>query len=120
MRIFIQGNVPSLKNSKQWTGKFLISSKTVQKYIKEHKNEYLSFTKQVVEYLKTKTPPYKISFTFLRGSRHKFDYINAAQLPLDLMVDYGWIEDDNADVVIPVFEPYEYDKNSPGVIIEIL
>ena len=36
------------------------------------------------------------------------------------MVKAGWIEDDNADFIIPVFEHYTYDKKNPGVYIEIL
>ena len=36
------------------------------------------------------------------------------------MVKNGWIEDDNAEFIIPVFERYEYNKNKPGVIIEII
>ena len=33
MSIFIPGSVPSSKNSKRWTGKMLINSKTTMKYI---------------------------------------------------------------------------------------
>ena len=36
------------------------------------------------------------------------------------MVKHGWIEDDNADNLIPVFDKYKYDKKNPGVIIKIL
>ena len=36
------------------------------------------------------------------------------------MVKNGWIEDDNMNFIIPVFEPYEYDKENPGVIIKII
>ena len=36
------------------------------------------------------------------------------------MVTHGWIEDDNMVNMIPVFKSYEYDKENPGVIIEIL
>jgi hypothetical protein len=35
------------------------------------------------------------------------------------MVEYGWIEDDNADYMLPVFLPYEYEKNNGGVWIGI-
>jgi hypothetical protein len=38
----------------------------------------------------------------------------------DDMVTFGWIEDDNADCILPVFVEYKYDKVNPGVIIEIL
>ena len=63
---------------------------------------------------------YKIGFYFIRDSKRKFDYINAAQLPLDLMQDYDWIDDDDANNVIPVFLGYEVDKKNPGVRIKIL
>ena len=36
------------------------------------------------------------------------------------MVKNNWIEDDNAEYMIPVFEQYEYDKENPGVYITIL
>ena len=41
MPIFIPGNVPSSKNSKRWTGKMLINSKTTMKYISKSKGDYL-------------------------------------------------------------------------------
>lgn len=119
-KYFIPLNVPSLKNGKQWTGKYLISSKSVTNYIKQTKPWYNVIKFSLIAELETKTKPYKISFKFIRGSRHKFDYINAAQLPLDILVDIGVLEDDNADEVIPVFEPYEYNKEKPGMIITIL
>ena len=28
------------------------------------------------------------------------------------MVKYGWIEDDNAEFIIPAFEQYTYDKKT--------
>lgn len=117
---FIKGNVPSLKNSKQWTGKLLISSKRVLEYERATRNQYQTAAPFIMNEFFGKTKPYRISFKFIRGSKHKFDYINAVQLPLDLFVKYGILEDDNADEVIPVFEPYEYDKNNSGVIIKIL
>ena len=40
MKWFIPGNVPSSKNSRRWTGKFFIASKTVMKYRKETANVY--------------------------------------------------------------------------------
>ena len=70
--------------------------------------------------LKDHDLPVKICFEFVRGSRHKFDYLNPAQTVQDDMVKYGWIEDDNAEFIIPAFEKYSYDKKNPGVWIEIL
>ena len=120
MKIFIPGNVPSSKNSKRWTGKMLINSKTVMNYIKESKGYYLEYKNQFKKELKQHKFPVKISFKFIRKSKHKFDYINPAQTVQDLMVKNGWIEDDNAEFIIPVFEQYEYDKEKPGVYITII
>lgn len=117
---FIKGNVPSLKNSKRWTGKYLISSARVLEYEKNTKHQYETVAPHIMGCFLSKVKPYRISFKFVRGSKHKFDYINAVQLPLDLFVKYGILEDDNADEVIPVFEPYEYNKDNPGVWIKII
>jgi hypothetical protein len=119
-KVWIPGNVPSSKNSKQWTGKFLVHSKTVQKYIKETKPYYESLAPAFRSHIDNIEAPARISFKFIRGSRHKFDYINPAQTVQDLMVKHGWIEDDNCAYLIPSFEEFEYDKENPGVIIEIL
>lgn len=120
MKWFIPGNVPSSKNSQQWTGRYLVSSKTVMKYRKNTSGIYkklaASFKKELVKY----DLPVIISFKFFRGSRHKFDYINPAQTVQDDMVKHGWIEDDNMTFLIPQFEPYEYNKEKPGVEIKIL
>jgi hypothetical protein len=125
MKIFIKGNVPSSKNSKQFvtfkTGKkMLINSKTVRNYIKNHSDEWWQQGIKFREMIKGKEKPYRIGFYFIRDSKRKFDYINAAQLPLDLMQEFGWIEDDNMTNVIPVFLGYEVDKENTGVRIEIL
>lgn len=119
MKWFIPGNVPSSKNSRRWTGKYFIASKTVMKYRKLteklFKKDAVSFHK---EFSKYQLPVY-VHFTFIRGTRHKFDYINPAQTVQDDMVKHGWIEDDNCEFIIPCFEEYKYDKENPGVIIEI-
>ena len=36
------------------------------------------------------------------------------------MVKNKWLEDDNCKEILPIFEPYKYDKENPGVIIRIL
>lgn len=120
MEIFIPYNVPSSKNSKQWTGKMLINSKTVMTYKKNTAGDYLRYKIPFKNLIKDKEFPITVSFKFIRGSRHKFDYINPAQTVQDLMVKNGWIEDDNCTFMIPHFEPYEYDKENPGVIIKVL
>jgi hypothetical protein len=126
--IYIPYNVPSSKNSKQWTGKMLIHSKTTRTYIKNTKQLYIKakeeFDKQLVQVLGGKNIeqhlPLHIDMFFLRSSKRKFDYINPAQTVQDLMVKYGWIEDDNCDIIVPHFSGYRVDKENPGVIINIL
>ena len=118
--IFIKGNVPSSKNSKQWTGKYLIASKTVRAYLKEYEYQYDEFIKEFKEMAKNKDKPLRIGFYYIRDSKRKFDYINMAQIVQDLMVKHGWIDDDNCDEIIPVFLGYEVDKKNAGVRIEVL
>lgn len=118
-RIFIKGNVASSKNSKQWTGKFLVNSKTTQKYIKLSRQEYILNKDKFLEMTKNLPLPYKVKFTFIRDSKRKFDYVNPCQTVLDLMKKYEWIKDDNCDIIIPSFGEYSVDKNNPGVYIDI-
>ena len=122
--IFISGNVPSSKNSKQMivnNGRtFFVWSKTAQKYVRSTKKEYVSYAPIFKKHLEGLKKPYRISFKFIRGSKHKFDHINPAQTIQDEMVHHGWIEDDNATILIPAFEDYEYDKENPGVFIKII
>ena len=122
--IFIPGNVPSSKNGRRLTGRYFIVSKQTQRYYKNSKKYWVEYKKEFKKLLKGKDSqnktPYRITFKFVRKSRHKFDYINPAQTVQDDMVKAGWIEDDNADFIIPVFEHYTYDKKNPGVYIEIL
>lgn len=121
--IFISGNVPSSKNSKQMivnNGRtFFVWSKTAQKYVRSTKKEYVSYAPIFKKHLEGLKKPYRISFKFIRGSKHKFDYPNPLQTVMDLMVLYGWLEDDNVDEIIPVFELYSYSKERPGVLIGI-
>lgn len=119
-RWFIPGNVPSSKNGRRWTGQYFIASKTVMNYRKKSKAFYEQYADEFRAAFALCNQPVRIGLTFVRGSKHKFDYINPAQTVQDDMVNYGWITDDNADVIIPVFIEYTYDKTNPGVIIELL
>ncbi len=117
---FIPYNVPSSKNGRRWTGKYFIASKTVVNYRKNTKQYYQKYAQEFKDELAKYKLPVTISFTFIRGSRHKFDYINPAQTVQDDMVTHGWLEDDNAENILPAFIQYEYSKEEPGVYIEIL
>lgn len=98
----------------------MVWSKSAQKYKKDTALQWEELCESFIVALKGKSLPLTVSFTFVRNSRHKFDYVNPLQTVLDIMVHHQWIEDDNADVILPVFEPYIYDKNNPGVIIKVL
>ena len=123
--IFIKGNTPSSKNSKQFVtlknGKtMLLNSKTVQKYIKESKGDWILNKNNFKKMLKDKEKPYKIELYFIRDSKRRFDYINSAQIIFDLMQEYGYIEDDDSTNIIPIFKGFEVDKARAGVEIRIL
>ncbi len=118
--IYIPGNCPSSKNSRIWTGRFLVDSKLTKEY---RKNVHLIFIMKKEEFLRdieNKEKPYLIGLYFNRKSRHRFDYHNSSQILMDLMVEYGWIEDDDADNVKPIYIGYEYNKEDPGVKIQVL
>ena len=119
-KIFIPTNVPSSKNGKRWTGKFLISSKVTMKWRKETEPYWMLYKQQFLRMIKDKPKPYRVTFKFIRGSKHQFDFVNPLQTVQDEMVKYGWIEDDNADELLPVLVPYEYDKSHPGVFLTVL
>ena len=120
MKWFIPGNVPSSKNGRRWTGKYFISSKATMKYRKETKKFYDMYRKSFQKQLSKLELPVKISFKFIRATRHKFDYINPAQTVQDDMVKNGWLPDDDCQTIIPVFELYKYDKKNSGVEIKLI
>jgi putative uncharacterized protein FNV0869 len=123
--IFIAGNTPSSKNSKQFVTlkngkKLLLNSKIVRKYIDKSEMDWRFNKTEFFKMLKGKEKPYKIELYFIRDSRRKFDYINAAQIIFDLMQEYGYIEDDDSTNVIPIFKGFEVDKARAGVEIRVL
>lgn len=59
--------------------------------------------------------PIKIHFKITRISHRRFDFTNIVQLLMDCMVKQGYIPDDCAKYVIPVFYPYDKDKFDPHV-----
>ena len=114
LEIFINGNVPSSKNGKRWTGKYLIHSKTTMRYIKDSKGEYLEHTYPFKEFIERFNTPYVIHFKFYRKSRRKFDYVNPLQTVQDLMVKDDWLADARSDHLLPIFDIYEYSKQEKG------
>lgn len=100
-RLTLPSETPSLKNSKQivTAGRFpkLVPSKF-----------YRQWAKPILKRLKRCelvghqwAYPVTIDFHFYRASRRRFDYINLAQGPLDLLVEAGILADDDMACVIP-------------------
>lgn len=128
--VFITGNTPSSKNSKRIititnkkTGKKttrLINSEVTEKYIKNSKADWILNKNNFKKMIKDKEKPYKIELYFIRDSKRRFDYINAAQIIFDLMQEYGYIEDDDSTNIIPIFKGFEVDKARAGVEIRVL
>lgn len=139
--VFIQHNVPSLKNGKIATSKGVFSSKTVQKYLRKHGIQHYSSSKKTVDRYKTipmtfpineikqlltgVSYPIILGFHFVRDSKRSFDFNNANQIILDLLTSFNLILDDSMDYVIPQVlwidgKHYSVDKNEPGVYIKIL
>lgn len=117
---FIPGNVPSSKNGKQWTGRYFVFSKATKEYQKNSRDWYLLYRDEFQKAVAELPKPLILEFEFVRDSRRKFDYVNPLQTVQDFMVDAGWVEDDSCDHIIPRFRPYRYDKEKPGVYINVI
>lgn len=131
---YISTNVASSKNSKDIGFYYkkdpitkaltkvptLMDSKVTKAYRKETDGQWIENKvafKNAVQGLKL---PYNIEFTFIRDSLRKFDKINAAQILCDLMVEYGWIIDDESCYLNPTFGNVYYHKQLSGVLIKII
>lgn len=138
--IFIPFNTPSLKNSKMYTKNGVFPSPSVKKYLqkigvqkynvskgthvnyKTRPNLFDKAVEPMKDLLANRKPPYVISLFFIRNSKRKFDWINAAQIICDLLTAHGVIEDDNMDYLIPIPTQvagswYTVDTERPGCII---
>ena len=109
-RIVKFGNRPALIASKQ----YLASIKPIEQQLALNRYRWLG------EEVKNAPRPLKIGFKIYRQTHRRFDYLNIIQGLCDLMVKCGWLEDDNANELIPVFFPYEVDKHNPRVELEVL
>ena len=70
--IFIEGNIPSSKNSKIRTrAGFMIMSKTCQKYLKEFEHQWTIIPKDFKK-LNPEDFPITVAFHFTRGTHHRW------------------------------------------------
>lgn len=119
-KLIIPGNTPSLKNSKR----IVTSPKGKKRLIPSE--TYENWRPQALEALyqsplrhKEWNYPLRISFHFIRGTRHAFDYINVAQGPLDLLIEAGIIINDDALHVIPGEFSHQYKSDAACCILTI-
>ena len=124
MILFCRENVPSSKNGRRWTGKYFIPSKATVKWRKSTEWWWKENKELFIEKVKNKTKPLKIGLHFVRGSRHKYDWVNPVQTIQDEMVSHGWIEDDDLTNMIPVPFKMEkqyttYNKEKPGFYMKL-
>lgn len=135
--LFIPGNTPSSKNSRQsmtletkpyqdkkgrtktWKN-VNIPSKLTSTFKKESLSYFIQQRPQWLAMKRGLEYPLMVEFTFIRDSKRKFDLINMAQIIQDMMVDVGWVEDDNYTVITPYFGKVRIDKENPGCEIRII
>lgn len=142
--IFVPFNTPSLKNSKIYTKRGVFPSPAVKKYLQKigvkkysvHKGTFENYKTRQNLFERAAAPmkeilnkreaawdvPNVIGLFFIRNSKRKFDWINAAQIICDLLTAHGVIKDDNMDYLIPIpiqvaGSWYTVDKDRPGCII---
>lgn len=111
----IPGETPSLKNSKRivWAGRYpkLVPSKFYLDWFEES-HWRLKGSELIGERWQY---PVTIDFIFYRRTRSRFDFVNLAQGPLDLLVEAGILDDDDMRHVIPGRMTWEVDKGNPRV-----
>jgi hypothetical protein len=91
---------------------------------KGKENLFAKFVEELKESIEQIEKPVLLGFHFVRDSKRKFDFVNAVQLPLDLMVTAGVLSEDDMDEVIPVpFKRddkfYTVDKTNAGMYITL-
>jgi len=130
---YIPNDVRSSKNSKE-IGKFkkrnsagvledfttLVESKAAKEYRKVTANYWLQNKVEFLNQSRGLKLPLRIEFTFIRETLRRYDFVNAAQILLDLMVEFGYMPDDETCYVVPVFNPVYYSKQLAGVLIRII
>jgi len=120
MRLVIDGDVPSLKNSKQIfvnrrTGKPFITSSNNSKVWQASAENQL---RDQFKGLKVSDYPINIAMTFYYGSKRRKDLDNSCNSVMDALVHAGIIEDDNIVYVDNISLSFGgYDKDNPRVEI---
>lgn len=123
--LFCPTSVPSSKNGRRWTGRRFLPSKATVKWREETEWWWIENKDKFLELIKNKEKPYKIGLHFVRGTRHKYDWVNPVQTVQDEMAKHGWIDDDNVLEMLPfplkLEDEYStYNKEEPGFFLKII
>lgn len=115
--ITIYGELYSTKNSKRilraGNRLFIAKSAVSKAHDKQIEQQLVIYRKKWESLCAGKKYPLKVIFKIYRKTKRRFDYINIIQGVCDCMVRCGWLPDDDADHIIPCFEPYEVDSKNP-------
>lgn len=123
--ITLYGELYSKKNSKRVFSK---NGKTVvlpSKVYEKSKPDFLwqlkdARNKKIWENLMAQTTyPVCLNIKIYRKTKRKFDYNNIIQGLQDILVEAGYLPDDDAEHLIPFFEPYDVDSKNPRVVLSL-
>lgn len=115
IQLTLYWRIPSKKNQKQRTGRFLVSSKAYQKREKE---QLIALSEQIEE-LKINSELY-MEYRFYMPDNRKCDLSNKVESINDLFVKYWLIEDDNRNILRYLMIRCEWvDKVNPRCEIKI-
>lgn len=102
------------------TRPILNSSKRVQEYREQITPNFLQVTPLWRAMAQGMSYPYYIGYYFIRDAHRSWDYINGAQIIMDLMTEFKWWDDDNILFAMPDFLGYHIAKTNPGCIITFM
>ena len=109
IKIFLYWNIPSKKNSKIWTWRYLLSSKKYREWEEYHLQQILWINRIFRE-----EQWLKIECIFYRWDKRKFDLSNSFESIADLFVKASIIQDDNMTILSDIsLKFWWYDKENP-------
>lgn len=146
--LWMPGRVPSSKNHKKigWRYKamkgkvqatmlhgafrrpvtpFITDNDATREYRKKMKAYFMDRKKYFHKMIEGRSMPYVVEMIFVMPHKARFDFHNIVQLPADMMVEYGWIPDDDIHTLLivpplPPRQPYVINKERPGMFIRVL
>lgn len=126
MYITIPGELHSSKNGQQIIynkrlGRMMVIKKAVARQQEKDLKVFLEANKKEWEKMVTDKPfPLKVGFYVYRKTRRRFDWVNIVQGLQDAMVKNGWLPDDSAIYLTPVFLGWDVDGQNPRVELTVL